>query len=117
MAWFDRMPKVVQAWLAIGGVLCGLVGAAFAAGAATSATARDLRTIPARVDAVEHRVDTLWATSGYLMRVDSQRVGVWGNVATMAREVSETRCYVRAMALKQDPLVKCSALLQEPVHD
>lgn len=111
MAWWERMPKPLQAWLTIGGMVVGLVGSAFALGAATGGTVGEMRTIPRRMQVVEARVDTLSAYSHYMMQIDSQRVGVWSNVSVMAAHVAETRCFVRAMALKEDPLVKCNALL------
>lgn len=111
MAWYDKLPRTLQAWLTIVSLGLGLIGSAFAVGAATGGTVGEMRTMPSRMAGVEARVDTLWSTSEYLMQVDSQRIGVWTNVATMAAHVAETRCFVRAMALKEDPLVKCNSLL------
>jgi hypothetical protein len=113
MAWFERMPKPLQAWLAIGGIVCGLIGGAFAMGAATSGTVSGLRDLPARTVVLESQVDTLQSVTDYLMHVDSLRPSVWGSVSQMAADVRETRCYVRAMARKLDPLSECSALLNE----
>ena len=89
MAWWEKMPKPLQAWLTIGGILVGLVGSAFALGASSSGAVGELRTLPLRVHAVEQRVDVMEA------------------------DMAETRCYVRAFALKRDPLSDCAPMLAE----
>lgn len=116
MAWFERLPRAVQGWLVLGGILVGLLGGAFALGARSSVLIVEQRGLPGRVTVVEKQVDTLGSTMRYLMRIDSIRPGVWGSVSEMAADVRETRCFVRAMALKQDPLIRCSALLNEPIR-
>ena len=116
MAWFERLPRAVQGWLALVGVLMGLLGGAFALGARSSVLIVEQRGLPGRVTSVERRVDTLTSTTTYLMHIDSIRPAVWGNVSEMAADVRETRCFVRAMALKEDPLTRCSSMLNEPVR-
>ena len=53
MAWWERMPKPAQAWLTIISTLIGLLGGAFALGAATSGAVRGMRGLPVRVEALE----------------------------------------------------------------
>ncbi|MFA6044187.1 MAG: hypothetical protein WC718_04325 [Phycisphaerales bacterium] len=113
MAWFERLPTRLQAWLTIAAIMLGALGAAYGLGAATGGTVEDLRTLPPRMDSAEVRIDTLRATTAYLMRVDSMRPGVWGSVEKMEADMAETRCYVKAFALNRNPLTDCAPMLNE----
>ena len=53
MAWWEKMPRRLQAWLTLGGILAGLIGGAFALGATTSGTVGEVRGLPVRVEALE----------------------------------------------------------------
>lgn len=56
MAWWDRMPRRLQGWLTIISILGGLLGAAFALGAATSGAVGDVRGLPVRMEAAEAQI-------------------------------------------------------------
>jgi len=53
MAWWDRLPRTLQAWLAALGVIVGMVGTAFAVGAVTSKSFEVSRELPGRMDYAE----------------------------------------------------------------
>lgn len=113
MAWWDRMSQTGRGVMTVIALSVGALGTAFGLGSATARTVDAHQNLPARMVTVERGVDTLRASTAYLMRMDSVWVGVRGDVARMGADVAETRCYVRAMALKRDPLSECSALLNE----
>ena len=106
MAWFERMGKTTQAWLTVAGIIIGLLGAAFALGASTGEAARELRAVPAKVDALERSDSAQNGTLHYLMSVDSQRTAVWANVGQTQKDVSEIRCILRAQ-VEGTPPVRC----------
>jgi len=116
MTWWDGMERRTQFVVTMIATLLAVLGAlgtAYGLGAKTGPEVRDVRTLPARMEVVEVNVDTLKTTTRYLMHVDSVRPVVWDSVSAIAADVRETRCFVKALALKRDPLVDCSALLNE----
>jgi len=111
MTWWNTMSQTGKGAMTVVALVLGALGTAFGLGAATARTVDSHQNLPTRMIVVEQRVDTLRVATAYLMHMDSVRVGVWGSVSQVTADVAETRCYVRAMALKRDPLVDCSALL------
>lgn len=78
MAWWDEMPKRLQLILALAGTCVGLLGGAFALGAATRETLDGHRDLPQRVSALESRVETL--------------------DARLSEQLGEIQCILRAQA-------------------
>lgn len=119
MAFWDRIPRAAHGWITLAGILVGLLGAAFAAGAATSGRVEELKSLPPRVTALEAHeafqdsviarlpmVDTLSASNRSI-------VAAFGDsLSKISAAVTDTRCYVKAMALDQDPIRECSKLLK-----
>jgi len=58
MTW-DKLPDGARGWIAVVGFIAGLVGGAFALGAATSGTLGDHKDLPFRVTDVERRMDAV----------------------------------------------------------
>jgi len=103
MAWWNGLPNGARDWIAVGSVVVGLVGGAFAVGAATSTTIDDHRDLPERVTSLEvndQRQDTILA---YLIRIDSQRVRVWRGFDETSEAVAEMQCIMRAEVEGRNP--------------
>jgi hypothetical protein len=96
MAWFERLPRPLLGWLTVGGMLCGLIGGAFAMGAATSSTASDYRSLPARMGSVEAKLPPLEADVLLLKAQAEVNVHKWATLDTIQADVGEIRCILRA---------------------
>lgn len=118
MHFWERIPKALMAWITAGSLCVGLLGGAFAAGAATSGSVEEFKSIPPRVMALEAHeaaqdsliarvptVDTLSASNRAIA------LAVLDSMSSLSSRMGEVRCYVRAMALDREPSRDCSKLL------
>lgn len=103
MAWWDKLERGSKGAITVVSLLVGLLGGAFALGAATSGTVGDFRDIPDRVTEVEARLILHDSAIARINRVDSLSTKNRALLDSLSSDMRDVRCILTAGVKNTDP--------------